>query len=267
MSSSINELIITVDTNAGETPMYSAISRALVKENAAGKMAGIEFHINRSRLDLGDVCIEWTPKDKPEYETYAPTTKLLIERKTWSDWCASISDNRYREQKQRFIATANENTRLIYLIEGTPVDNDGQTRGMQHSAANAALIKTQLRDGFAVLWSNGPVHSGNIISYLALTLTRNGFAPSKKASQLIIGADRNKCKRKRDNLVNSVTETFCATLTMVPDVSDARARAIQAAFATPRDLLNASELQLADIKCGKQRLGPVIAKRLKQLYC
>ena len=49
---------------------------------------------------------------------------------------------------QRFVATANEHTRLIYLTEGTPMENHGQTREMQHSAANAALIKTQLRDGF-----------------------------------------------------------------------------------------------------------------------
>lgn len=263
---STNELMITVDTNSGETPMYAAISREMVRANAAGKMAGIEFNVKRERLDLGDVCIEWTPKDKEEYDKVPPTTRWLIERKTWSDWCASISDNRYREQKQRYITTSDENSRLIYLIEGSPVDNDGQTRGMQHSAANAALIKTQLRDGFSVLWSNGANHSGHIISYLALTLTRGGFTPSSKGSQLIVGADKSKCKRKRDNLVNSVDETFCATLTMIPSVSDARARAIQAAFPRPRDLMGATESEISRIVCGKQSVGPVVAKRIKQLY-
>ena len=45
--------------------------------------------VGRQRLDIGDVCL------RTEGST------LLIERKTWDDWAASICDGRYKNQKSR----------------------------------------------------------------------------------------------------------------------------------------------------------------------
>lgn len=262
-------LYVDVDTNAGEDGIYSVISRELVQANAAGRLSGIEFNVRRARLDLGDVAIRWTPKEKESDIEYPQTITWLIERKSWSDWCASIQDGRYREQKQRFLGSmASESVRMHYLLEGGVHDDQGQTRGMQHRAANAAILKTQLRDGFTVLRTASVEHSGQTIAYLALTLRHGGFDATRgRHAEAIVGVDRKKFKRKRENLTHSTSELFCATLSVIPGMSDARARRVGARYPTPKALISADEDALANVECGKMKLGPMLAKRIKSIYC
>ena len=262
-------LHVEVDTNAGEDGIYAVISRELVQANAAGRLAGIDFDVRRARLDLGDVAIHWTPKEKSDDPSIPRTMTWLIERKSWSDWCASIQDGRYREQKHRFLGSmASETVNMHYMIEGALQDDAGQTRGMQHRAANAAVLKTQLRDGFTVLRTSSIEHSGQTIAYLALNLRSGGFNVARtRHVEAILGVDRKKFKRKRDNLTESRAELFCATLSVIPGMSDARARIVSAKYPSPKALISADHDSLAQLECGRMKLGPTLAKRIKSLYC
>ena len=71
------------------------------------------------------------------------TITWLIERKSWSDWCSSICDGRYHEQKQRFLnSNDGETTRMHYMIEGPIHDGSGHTRGFA-SNGQCGIVKTQ----------------------------------------------------------------------------------------------------------------------------
>jgi len=44
--------------------------------------------------------------------------RLLVERKSAADLCASITDGRYREQRSRLVEWRNDQHKVLYLIEG-----------------------------------------------------------------------------------------------------------------------------------------------------
>ena len=78
-----------VDTNAGETALFTALQARL----------GAESHqVVRERLDVGDVVMT----------TGDGGARLLVERKTWADLASSLTDGRYAEQKVRLLAAAAE---------------------------------------------------------------------------------------------------------------------------------------------------------------
>jgi len=43
---------------------------------------------------------------------------LIIERKTFTDLCSSINDNRFREQKDRLLESIQDPSKIVYILEG-----------------------------------------------------------------------------------------------------------------------------------------------------
>ena len=86
------------------------------------------------QLDLGDIFI-----DSPSY-------KLMIERKTISDFNASLCDGRYRNQKLRYLEwrdTDISTKRVIYILETNGDLKDGAYWG--------AVVNANLRDNIIVI--------------------------------------------------------------------------------------------------------------------
>ena len=77
--------VVRVDTNAGETPLFTALQARLGAEQVV-----------RERLDVGDVVLT-----APE-----SGAMLIVERKSWPDLAKSLTDGRYAEQKARLLAAA-----------------------------------------------------------------------------------------------------------------------------------------------------------------
>ena len=75
--------VVRVDTNAGETPLFTALQARLGAEQVV-----------RERLDVGDVVL--TAPDGG--------ATLIVERKSWPDLAKSLTDGRYAEQKARLLA-------------------------------------------------------------------------------------------------------------------------------------------------------------------
>ena len=143
--------MISVDTNAAENFLFDRLTTYFQAD-------GTEVQVERTRLDIGDVRIVGK-----EGRT------LVIERKSWTDWCASICDGRYAEQKQRFLASRQPKEVLVYVLEMEDAlpKWEGKTRGMSNKAANAAMLKTQLRDGVPIVQSHGKAHTALLVCYLA----------------------------------------------------------------------------------------------------
>ena len=239
---------ITVDTNAAETPLALALQERLLGRTT----------IARARLDLGDVRLA------------TDELVMLVERKTWADWAASVRDGRYKEQKARFLGSlptgddeGAPKTRLIYLLEGALVGFDGDQRGMSNRALNAAVLKTQLRDGITVLRTRDAAHSADSLAYLLEQMRAGGLDP--RAAK--VGGAGGAKKRKRENLEEPAA-LFRAMLAVVPGMSDEKAAAVASEFPSFRALRRATVDTLKLVECGARarKLGPAVAKRIVALY-
>ena len=239
-------LEIVVDANAAESFLYEALQEATLPQGT---------QLRRQRLDLGDVQIR------------LGDLNVLIERKTWSDWKQSITDGRYKEQKARFLGSCAQSTKLIYLIEGSLRRFDGKTDHMENKALNAAVIKTQLRDDIHVLRSCDAKDSADTLIYYAQQLAAGGLDPAS-AKKGVAGASY---KRKRDNLEDP-KDLSREMLTIIPGMSDEKARAVLDSYPSFRVLRKASVSDLAKVRCGggdgkaARQLGPAVAKRISALF-
>lgn len=72
-----------------------------------------ELSYEKKYLEIGDFILQ-----------DCKNQEVVIERKTWNDLQASITDNRYREQRSRLLMySKNENIKICYLIEGCKNDS------------------------------------------------------------------------------------------------------------------------------------------------
>jgi len=241
---------IVVDTNAGENALFEHIERLVKQKTNEGTFGASPPTVLRQRLDLGDVSIEL-----PCEEADSSVIKSwLFERKTWSD----------REQKQRFLSSNDGNSELVYMVEGNLKSDSGDTRGLHNRSANAALVKTALRDKLPILRTIDSHQSAEMIVYVAVQARREGLCSS--TNRVIVGLDQTKLKRKRDNLTQSPSTMLCAMLSVIPGMSDARAQQVQTTFSSMNSIIQASESDLANVNCGKRKLGSIVAKRIKQVF-
>lgn len=77
---------------------------------------------------------------------------LIIERKSISDLCSSITDSRFREQKQRLLESTNDASKIMYLIEGkkykTPININGAIQNLIFKHNYKVLITENEQDSF-----------------------------------------------------------------------------------------------------------------------
>ena len=216
-----------VDTNAAEDTLYGALCAEFGKAcgKGDGGSGGSGGEVTRRRLDLGDV------------EFRRGDAVLLIERKSWSDWAASVQGGRYKEQKQRFLASRDEHpkddVRYVYLIEGPLTPMSGATRGMQNNALNAAILMTQLRDGFQVV----RVPSGGASEALVYMYKKFreglllGPGATQSGTRVVVGGSGSGGRaRKRANLEENPMAQRAAMLESIPGMSLDKAEALVAAF-------------------------------------
>ena len=249
-------VLITVDAHASEDAIFHALQREV--DGSVGML------LNRGPLELGDVMVE--------RENGGGV--LYIERKVSSDWVASIKDGRRKEQSQRWLRTREDGSddKFVYLIEGgrVPMDKalNAPPRGMTGQQYNAAIIMSQVRDGFPVLDARDPSESAKKIVYLASKLAKNelgGAASEAAARKVVVGLDAKAHKRKRDNL-DEPTALLAAMLGCVPGMSPAKAAKIVEAFPTVRALRKADAEDIAALRCESKRIGPALAVKVHDFF-
>ena len=179
-------LTITIDTNHAENALHDALfawARAQKDANA--------IQVMRKRLDLGDVAMTALQQQQ---------ATLVIERKSWSDWSASIADGRYREQKTRFAQSAENSDQFIYLIEGAIVPmRDTATRGIPTKAVVAAMLKTQLRDQITVIRTADKQDTCDTLTYVARQLASNTLERATVTHDEAISQSHKRKRSKLDN--------------------------------------------------------------------
>ena len=216
----------------------------------------IQSEYIEKQLDLGDIFI-----DSPSY-------KLMIERKTISDFNASLRDGRYRNQKLRLLEwrdTDITTKRVIYILETNSDTKD--------SAYWGAVINANLRDNIIVIQTDNTKKTAEIIDDIKKKVDDNKFENLKITRNEIYleGCNNNK---KGDY---SNPETFyLGVLTLIPGISKNISAEIVQRFPTlillideiKKNLAN-TELKmkkrlqfLSDIKINERRLGDKLAEKI-----
>lgn len=251
------EVTIKVDSNSAENDFAQAIKHHATQFNKHNKY---ECTHERNTLYLGDAIVQCNGHN------------YIFERKEWPDWCASILDGRYKEQKARYLGSAEPQDHFFYIIVNRePINIYDATNGIANQNALAAVIKTNLRDNIHTLQTYTTDHAGWTVAYIANQVATNGFQmkqPQDQTRQIIVGMDRSKMqKRKRSNLDGSQNNMMSAMLCGIVGMSDDKARSVASHYSCFAELCHASKDEIANITYGsrKRRIGPKLAAVLVSL--
>jgi ERCC4-type nuclease len=267
MAPAVEHVTVTVDSRPGETPLFDALVLLLADVPCVT--------VARALLDIGDIRVA------TEQQT------ILIERKTWSDLCASLMDSRYTNQKARLLAERERRAAdpssgsftFAYLMEGVPPNHDGMTRNCRNASAYAALSKMAIRDCIASLWARDARDAVQCVAYIALTASKRGFDAGEKLQKHAAGGYASFVKHtgKRKNAEDDL---FVVMLSSIPGVSARVATAVAAAHPSAAALVrayDAARAEGADVKKlqnllidvdtgGGKRLGPALSGKLYGIF-
>lgn len=200
--------------------------------------------------------------------------KLVIERKTYSDLTSSITDGRFRQQKQRLQDSVNDASKIMYIIE----TRSAETRSAETRSAETRAAKTQAMTRGAIL---------NLI-------LKHNYKVLKTDStdDTIIQLVTIYKKIKEDNLVTAATKNvdapvkliskkqavdgniFATQLSAITGVSYSTALCITKHYKNAKELIDAyrqsdsADNLLADISVtDKRRVGKALSKKIYYALC
>ena len=169
-------------------------------------------------LVLGDITIERDGKDL-----------VIIERKTISDFAASISDGRYRDQSARLLEYDIPTHNVVYLLEGSL---SPYRQSIPKSTLLASLTSLMLGKGFSVMRTTSLAETAEFVQAMFAKLQKeDGYAGGRKE-----GASEIR-KKKRDSITVETIDGLM--LSQIPTISGATASAILAKFPSMFELITA----------------------------
>jgi Fanconi anemia group M protein len=180
---------------------------------------------------------------------------VIIERKTTADFEASFLDGRYREQRTRLLAHSSERkAKALYILEG---GLEGKTRKLQRRALQKLANRLMLRYGVPVWCSLSLEDTASMLQILAEQVKED---PKVFEGETISYTDVQHITKKANK--EDPKAFACAALQQCPGLSAKSVLALLETFGTFQGVMNAEEKDLATVKHGERRLGPVVAKRL-----
>jgi ERCC4-type nuclease len=221
------------------------------------------------QLHIGDIIIGESV-EKPT---------LILERKTYADFQASIIDGRYREQRGRLLASgvrfqseqssdfngASPNqgfgrVRVGYVLEGSPTMLRPPMTAMSIEKIVARLM---LVHGVAVFRAPTTAGTAALVETLhSMWIEEPKCFDTETNSQR--AADGIHVVKK--NNTESPEIFGISLLCLVPGISVKAAEAWLTAFGTVGAVIKADEKTLADVKNGTRRIGNAVAARAIKIW-
>lgn len=206
-------------------------------------------------LELGDILIEH------------PNRQILIERKTITDFNASLIDGRYKNQKLRLLEWRNKmdcgeadgqpdgqkNARknVVYLFEEKTGDN-------KDKAYWGALVNMILRDNIGAIQCDGLTRTAQVIANIKKKLDEDKF------DELEGGGRNISLEGYAKGKYNTPKNCYLGQLSLIPGISSAIAEKIAEKYPNMRALLNDMDVKiLGNIRITeKRRLGDKLAEKI-----
>ena len=207
------------------------------------------------QLPVGDIWIGVSGEQMAE-------EGLIIERKSIRDLEASILDGRYREQRGRILAYCQEkNTRPMYILEGQLSSGTGR---LQKSAITKFINRLVLHYQIPILQNNSTQETAELVKALVEQwATEDPQKSIRKKTDQVRVTDGIHIQKKANALDHKTFAISC--LAQCPGVSVKMAEAIITEFGTLADVMNAEPEQIAQVKVGTRKVGPVVSKRLNDI--
>ena len=186
---------------------------------------------------------------------------ILIERKTISDLEASMKDGRYREQRTRLQAFAEEHSaHVAYLIEG----DLNQSKSFSKSVLWKWILRLPFIHKIPLLYTSNQEETAELLENLSSQWKENytEFRDGKKTEYLsTIKHTHTKGEQRDDPIIFA-----CTVLSSCKGISPQMANCIlKGCGGTLESVMAASLETIAGIQSGKSKVGPAKAKKLVDL--
>ena len=170
---------------------------------------------------------------------FVASDRVIIEKKTTKDFIQSITDKRLFQQLK---AMKDNFEKPVLIIEG-----EGSLYGvLQPNIIRGTLAAIAVDMGIPIIWTRDLADTAGIVYWIArreqLQENRNNVLRNKKTPDTM--------EEKQEYLVSSL-----------PDVSIVRAKALLKHFKSPKNVFNAKEEELTDVK----GIGKKISERVKRV--
>jgi len=211
---------------------------------------GVEFNFIITNLEVGDFVIK-----------EGDNVVLIVERKTVRDLCSSIKDGRFRQQKERLNESVDDESKIVFVIEGSKIGvND-----LPRTTIDSTILNMVFRHNYKVLCTHDELDTFLTICLLVKKVQSGEFAikmPLVAPVKLV-----SKGSKIGGNLM-------AIQLSAIPGVSYQTAMCISKEYNTMKDLIIAysscsnSENMLKDISITeKRKIGPALSKKIYQACC
>lgn len=182
--------------------------------------------------------------------------EFIIERKSIEDLCASITDNRFREQKQRLLDSVNNPQKIIYIIEGKKIQS--KFTRITTKTINSAILNLMFKHKYHVIYTDNPEDTLENIMLLLSKIQKNELE-----LQCIQPGFVEKLIKKSDKHNENI---FVNQLGVINGVSLLVANKIKEQYSCMNDLIKAfhekgNEL-LSDIQLDKRKIGKVLSVKI-----
>lgn len=215
------------------------------RETALHELLKVEHEF--VQLHIGDIIIGESV-EKPT---------LILERKTYADFQASIIDGRYREQRGRLLASG---ARVAYVLEGSPTTLRPPMTAMSIEKIVARLMLVHGVATFRTINTAGTAALIETLNSMWLEDPKT-FDPQTAAQRATDGIHVVK-KSNTESAEVFGTSLLC----LVPGISVKAAEAWLAEFKTVGAVIKADEKALADVKNGSRRIGNAVAARAIKIW-
>jgi crossover junction endonuclease MUS81 len=184
----------------------------------------------------------------------------IIERKTILDLAASITDGRFREQKQRLLDSIGTYNKIVYILEGNK--NQKKFGSISKAIIDSSILNLIFRHKYKVIHTSSDIETYDTLLSIYKKLECGDFEKS---------VENTSCKliKKGDNVNNNILVNM---LSVIPGISLNIAKKIKENYSSLPILINSynslsviserekllSTIQLTD----KRKLGVALSKKI-----
>lgn len=198
------------------------------------------------------------------------TIKLAIERKSIKDLCASITDGRFREQKQRLSESINDKNKICYLIEGIKHISDPDL-SLSQTIINGSLLNLIFKHEYHLIQTENKQDTFNIIVLLYKKFKNKEFENTTNNEISSV-----KLLKRSDKIMNN---KLVHQLCLIPGVSQKVAdtiinypiTSVKHLIDTYNDYTGNKELMLAELNIAggakARKLGKALSKKIYEYFC
>lgn len=212
---------------------YSYIENDILKST---DINNVKLDYKITSLPIGDFIIQRDLEDNN-------TIEMIIERKSIKDLCASITDGRFREQKQRLFDSIEDASRITYIIEGAkgaciPDDDNKKPNMLSQVIVDSSILNLIYKHNYKVVQTDNKLDTFNNIVLLYKKFKNEEFKLQVLYSNVKL------IKRSEKMTDNKLMNQLCLISGVSPKVADAIIKETE--IKTLRDLIKKYESKSSD---------------------